>query len=179
MSKLKNIIVQVFVCIPISLLLSYCWIRVVYEILKKDMVLIILFAIAVIILSFFLCLIRGQGVLVGQRRRDHKYRNMYSVKNNWIYDHDKFVKLQLGEQTDQEVSQLAYDGYNGYLSWWTIFTILFAPILAFTQIIGLIFAFIASPKNSIYSSYTKLEYNDYKLPFLQNVLHFFFNFVLW
>ena len=118
-------------------------------------------------------------MLVGQRRRDHKYRNMYSVKNNWIYDHDKFVKLQLDDQTDQEGSELAYDGYNSYLSWWTIFTILFAPILAFTQIIGLIFAFIASPKNSIYSSYTKLEYNDYKLPFLQNVLHFFFNFVLW
>ncbi len=179
MSKWKNIIMQVFVCIPISFLLSYCWIRVVYEILKKDMVLIILFAIPIIILSFFLCIIRGQGVMVGQRRNDYKYRNIYSVKNNWIYDHEKFVKLQIDDQTDQEGSEFANDGYNGYISWWTVFTILFAPILFVTQTIGLIFAFIASPKNNIYSSYTKLEYIDYKLSFLQKVLHFFFNFVLW
>ena len=164
MSKWKNIIMQAFVCIPISLLLSYCWIRVVYEILNKDMVLIILFSIPVIILSFFLCIIRGHGVIVGQRRNDYKYRNIYSVKNNWIYDHEKFVKLQLDEQTDQEGSELAKDGYNSYFSWWTVFTILLAPILVFTQTIGLIFAFIASPKNNIYSSYTKLEYIDYRLP---------------
>ena len=117
--------------------------------------------------------------MVGQRRNNNKYRNMYFVKNNWIYDHEKFAKLQLDEQTDQEGSELANDGYNGYFSWWTVFTILLAPILVFTQTIGLIFAFIASPKNNIYSSYTKLEYIDYRLPFLQKVLHFFFNFVLW
>lgn len=180
MTKTKNIIIQAFVCIPLSGLLAFCWIKGVFELIKfKNLALIFLLICGVVILSLIHCIIKDQKSVVVFRRGDYKHRNKYSVKNTSSYDNDKFVKLQLAEQSEQEGYELTSDGYAMYFTGWTIFTILFAPILVVTQLIGIIFAFISSEKNCIYSSYKKLEYKDYKYPFLQRILHFFFNFVIW
>lgn len=180
MKKTKNILMQAFVCIPISGLLAFCWFKGLFELIKFNNILfVLLLFFAVIFISFVHCVVKGQKTVVTTRRGDYKYQNKFSFRSPSHYNTDKFVRLQLAGESEKDGFELSSDGYFTYFSGWTLFTILFAPIFVVTEFIGLIFAFISSPKNRIYSSYQKLEYSDYKAPFFQRILHFFFNFVIW
>ena len=179
-TKFRNIVTQILVCIPVSALLSFCAIKAFDAFFNQaNIFTAFLYGTCVTLLSGLLCSIRGQESSVVYYHGDYKFKNRYTDETVSRYQSDSNVRLNLSQEAKDAGWETTCDGYGSYFTGWMIATIIFAPVLAFTQTIGLIFAFLASPNTCFCSSYTKLDYEEFRLPFLQRILHFFFNFVFW
>lgn len=179
-TKVTNICTQIFVCIPVGLALSFCWFKAVeFFVFKDNIFYALIFSSCVTLLSALLCSIRGQESNVVFYHGDYKFKNKYTNQVIKIHEKDKTRSWNTSKDGEDAGYVRTSDGYGEYFSGWMIATLIFAPILGVTQLIGLIFAFLSSPNTCFCSSYTKLDYDDFSLPFFQRILQFFFNFVFW
>lgn len=179
-TKLTNIMTQIFVCIPIGGALSFCWFMTIKNIFVTDNIFYAwIFATCVILLSALLCAIRGQESTVVFYHGKYKFRNKYTNSKISIYENNEGNDWDTTDKGEELGWERTSDGYGEYFTGWMIATLIFAPILGITQCIGLIFAFLSSPNTCICSSYAKFDYDEFSLPFFQRILQFFFNFVFW
>ena len=177
-TKWSNIANQLFICIPLSVGQGACFWFGVKMLINGEFPLFPLFLfMGVTFLSALICAVRGQESSVSYYHGDYKFKNVHTGKTVKKYG-DYNTKWSLTEEAEDAGWVMTSDGYGSYFTGWMMATIFSVPILCLTQVIGLLFALIASPVTHIYSSYTKLEYDEFRCSFLQRILHFYFNFVI-
>lgn len=119
--------------------------------------------------------IRKQAVTVTTYNANYKFENSYTNQKKSIYS-DDYLSLTDGsiERGWKKVS----GGYEENLTLSMILTLLCTPILAFTYLVGLVFAFFSILIGPIYSCVGSVDYDDVPFGMLQRVVHFFFSFVI-
>lgn len=178
-TKASNIANQLFVCIPLSAAQGACFWFGAKMLIEGEFPLIPLFLfMGVTCLSALICAVRGQESTVSYYHGDYKFKNSYTGKTITRHTGDRNTRFSLSNEAIDAGWEMTSDGYGSYFTGWMFATFFSAPILCLTQVVGLIFAIIASPSTHIYSSYTKLEYDEFSCSFLQRILHFYFNFVI-
>ena len=178
-SKVTNILIQLFVCIPVAGVETFCFWKAV-DLFKNDAFPLIplFFLFGVTLFSGLLCAIRGQESTVIYYEKKFTFKNRYSNEKRTLYGRNRGDVYYLNDDARSAGWEQTSGGYAEHFSSWMIFTILFSPIIAFTQIIGLFFALISSPSTHIISSYAKVDYHYLSCSFFQRILQFFFNFVI-
>lgn len=181
-SRVTNFFTQLLICLPVIAAAAYCAYRLIHGAANScadDNPLTIYFwMMGSTFMPFLYCSIRKQPTeVITGFDRNFKFKHSgtgleYSAKADGNY---------YLEPTD-EAREAGWERVSGgYTSAYTprfIFTILLSPIIALTQVIGIIFAFIGIFCPHIYSCYGMVDFDDVRLPFLQRILHFFFSFVI-
>lgn len=178
-SKFSNILIQLFVCIPVAGLQTFCFWKAVDLFKNGAFPLIPLFFLfGVTLFSGLLCAIRGQESTVVYYERKYTFKNRYTKKKFTRYSSGRDEQYGLSDYGRSVGWEQTSGGYSEYFTGWMIFTWLFSPVMFFAQVIGLFFALISSPSTHIISSYAKVDYDYLSGSFFQRILQFFFNFVI-
>ena len=129
-------------------------------------------------LSAAVCAFRGQESSVSFYTGDYKFVNAITGVVHKIKAKSKNESYSLTREAQDYGWETESNGYGDFYTGWMIATMLFSPVLFFTQIIACVMSLIAAPQIHIISCYTKLDYDDFSAPFFQRILHFFFNIVI-
>ncbi len=131
-----------------------------------------------ILILFFgggLSTIRKQAVTVTTYNASYKFENRYTGSKKKMYSNDY---LSLTDKSIDHGWRKVRGGDEEHLTLNMILTLVFSPILAFTYLVGLAFAFLSLLIGPIYSCVGSIDYDDVPLGIVQRVFHFFFAFVI-
>ncbi len=178
-TKLRNIITQLFLVLPVSALqCALVWAAIFGLLGAFDPFTTLFLFMGNTLITYLLCEIRGQESSVSYYSGDYTFRNRHTGKKRTFHTDDRNSYYELSDSAREVGWEVESSGYGSYFTSWYLFTWFLAPVHFFTQLIGFLFALIAGPRTHILSSYAKLDYEDFSLPFFQRILHFFFNFVI-
>ena len=178
-TRLSNFLTQTLLLLPLTGLLSLCgWGVISFFVTDGDIGTFLICAMGNTALSACVCAFRGQESSVSFYTGDYKFVNAITGAVRKIKAKNKNVDYYLTDEARDYGWETESNGYGSYYTGWMIATMIFSPILFYTQIIACILSLIAAPQIHIISCYTKLEYDDYAAPFFQRILHFFFNIVI-
>lgn len=178
-NKTRNILTQLFILLPVTApQFAAVWYAIT-SFLSGEAILIPFFLLmANTIITYLICEIRGQESSVSYYSGDYTFRNRHTGKKRTFHTDDRNKYYSLTDSARDAGWEVEASGYGSYFTSWYLFTWFLAPVLLITQFIGLVFALISGPRTHILSSYAKLDYEDFRAPFFQRILHFFFNFVI-
>ena len=119
--------------------------------------------------------IRKQAVTVTTFNASYKFENRYTGAKKKMYSNDY---LSLTDKSIDYGWRKVRGGDEEHLTLNTILTLVCSPILAFTYLVGLAFAFLSLLIGPIYSCVGSIDYDDVPLGIVQRVPHFLFAFVI-
>lgn len=177
--KIKNLLMQLFILTPLSLIQSFLGFMIIltpiaayqqcsseslepsdlsglYMLFMAWIFLFVLFIVCKIILR-----IKGHAVEYEYWDEEFVFSADYDVEKHKIYN----VRKEKGGWTTANTP--------------IVFLMVFiSPVAFLFQLIALLFAFIGLGNNRIFSYYGQAPYQYCKVPILQAILHFLFNFVV-
>lgn len=182
-SRLGNFFTMLLLAFPMAFIMSYAfWINLgLYEFALEN------FGITLVKIDFFTCIllilffggglstIRQQAVTVTTFNANYKFENRYTGSKKKMYSNDY---LSLTDKAIDYGWTKVSGGNEEHLTLNTIVTLLCTPILAFTYLVGLVFAFFSLLIGPIYSCVGSIDYDDVPLGVVQRVPHFLFSFVI-
>lgn len=178
-TKANNILTQLFLLLPLSALTTYCaWVVIDFFASggNNDIAPLIPCSGISVLLSYVICSVRGHAVSETYRTGEFKFKNKYTGKVKKFKSEDD---LRLTEEAKDAGWETIKDGYISPITTWALFTLIFSPIIFFTQLVALLFSILSLVISPIYSCYGKLDYDKMGLGFMQKVLHFCFSFVIY
>lgn len=179
LSKAGNILTHIFLCIPLAAAQAvFLWLFIQQCLNFNPLNLLWLIYLQMMVFcGFLLCTVRSIPTEVVEWTGDYVFKNSSIDMKVRKHSSSPDYGYSLSDEAREAGWECTEGGYNSYYTWWLIATWVFAPILAVTQTLALVFAFI-SPHARIYSCYSFNGFNLYYLSFLQKVTLFFFGFIV-
>lgn len=179
MTPVKNLILQIFVTLPFSALLTGSfWLLIASIKNNAGLIAIIISCAAIEVFANFCAYTKtteicrdGISYTVTHVTSNYKYGNINTYKKGrWVSD-DRNIKTSYFETSDPVIFTPNFTAY-------TIWSIVFSPIMFFTQIIGIIAAVVAIFTDKITSSFGQVDYTFVNHRKLQFFIGFLCNFTI-
>ena len=179
MTPVKNLILQIFVTLPFSAMLTGSFWLFVTVIKNNGGLILAIIAAAAIEVSANFCAYtktteickEGASYTVTHITTGYKYGNIDTYKQGRWVSNDKNIKTSYFETSDPIIFTPNFTAY-------TIWAIVFSPIMLFTQCIGIIAAIIAIFTDKITSSFGQVDYTFVRHRKLQFFIGFLCNFTI-
>jgi hypothetical protein len=177
-SPFQNFILQLLLAFPMSLVLTACAFLAYYTVKSGFGLfgLIVSVGALAMVAPLFTHLKTTEISVSWSARRTvfrNKYHGGYINADGWNYA----ARQRNGWYKVCEFISDETSSHTPHYIFYCVLSFLFSPILAFTQAIGVVFAFLAMFIPFIKSKMGQIDYTSVRLPFLQFIFGFFFSFV--
>ena len=177
-----NFVSQLFVVLPLSCLLSgSTWLFIACKLGWVDPLGITLYFVAiagVVAFSLLFVYTKSTEVATPYSHMVTRFKNRYTGDEAKVYGSGYATEQRNGWHKTEEYRETGSYYSTPHYALHLFLCVLFSPILAACQVIGVIFAFIAIFTDHIYSCYGQMDYSGVPLRVLQYPLGFLCSFVI-